>query len=670
MAPTSSHNRAGFGVLLIGWDAAGCARVKAMLREGGRSPFKLHDWLESVGGSLDAMHAPSVDVVLFDISGGALDGFAQARSKAPHLPIVVLCEPEEEEAALQTVHLGAQEYLIKPRIEAHLLQRTLRYAIERARAEAALAHERNLLATLLENIPDRIYFKDDSSRFIRVNQAMTSFFRIARPEDAYGKTDADFFGPEHASEALEDERRVMESGEPVCEKIEKEIRTDGAESWSLTTKLPLRDPTGRIVGTCGISREITRLKKMEERLDSERKLLRSVIDNLPDCIFLKDVAGRFLIVNAAFVESLGAASAEEILGHTVHDFHSAGIADRMHVEDEKVFESNQPLVNCEEHFVDPDGKERWTLMTRVPWYSENNDVLGLVCISRDITEKKLAEENLKRAYAEVAQSREEVLGAMNKLQAAHRELRAVQMQLIEAEKMRTVGRLAAGVAHEVKNPLAVLKMGVEYLSSIEFQDENTALILQEMSDAVHRADGVIRGLLDFSAPTRLDLQPADLNLIVEDALRHVRTELKGGYNIVREFQDDLPPVRIDAAKLSQTLINLLTNAIHAMEGGGTVRVRTYSRQLTGIGQNISNSSSGSYRIGETVVIAEVDDTGPGIPEDKLGKIFEPFFTTKPTGKGTGLGLSVVKTIIDLHGGSIDLRNLSTGGARATITLPA
>jgi signal transduction histidine kinase len=103
-----------------------------------------------------------------------------------------------------------------------------------------------------------------------------------------------------------------------------------------------------------------------------------------------------------------------------------------------------------------------------------------------------------------------------------------------------------------------------------------------------------------------------------------------------------------------------------MEGGGTATVRTYSKQLTGVGANVSDQRSESFRVGETIVVAEIDDTGPGIPEDKLSKIFEPFFTTKPTGKGTGLGLSVVRTIVDLHGATIDLRNLPEGGARVTL----
>jgi signal transduction histidine kinase len=190
--------------------------------------------------------------------------------------------------------------------------------------------------------------------------------------------------------------------------------------------------------------------------------------------------------------------------------------------------------------------------------------------------------------------------------------------------------------------------------------------VKEMADAVSRADDVIRGLLDFSAPKQIDVKREDLNAVIDQALKLVRGEMKPGVEIVRELQKKLPPLALDAAKMSQVFVNLFINALHAMGDAGTLSVRTYSKQLTGVGANVGSSRSESLRVGSTIVVVEIDDTGHGIPEDKLGKIFEPFFTTKPTGVGTGLGLSVVKTIVDLHGATIDVRNLHDAGARVTI----
>ena len=260
---------------------------------------------------------------------------------------------------------------------------------------------------------------------------------------------------------------------------------------------------------------------------------------------------------------------------------------------------------------------------------------------------------------------------MQNLQAAHNELRAVQLQLIEAEKMKSIGRLSAGVAHEVKNPLAVIKMGIEFMSIQKFPDEAVPLILKDMADAVSRADAVIMGLLDFSAPKQLAVKREDINAIITNAgARLVRGGMTGAFEVEFDLQPNLPKVKLDASKIGQVFINLFTNAIHAMGDQGTLGIRTYlGEQLTGVGSNIGDSRSESFRVGQTIVVAEIDDTGHGIPDDKLAKIFEPFFTTKPTGKGTGLGLSVAKTIVDLHGGTIDLRNLPDGGRARDCDVP-
>src|SRR4029079_16667355 len=155
-------------------------------------------------------------------------------------------------------------------------------------------------------------------------------------------------GERHARAAIKDERRVMETGRPILGKIEFETLADGRKSWSLTTKLPLRDRKGEIIGTCGISREITDLKEMERKLSNERYLLRSVIDNLPDHIYLQDASGAYLLDNVAHQRWLGASSAEEVLGRTAFDFFPQEVAEDFHADDCAVLESGQALLNHEE----------------------------------------------------------------------------------------------------------------------------------------------------------------------------------------------------------------------------------------------------------------------------------------------------------------------------------
>jgi len=326
--------------------------------------------------------------------------------------------------------------------------------------------------------------------------------------------------------------------------------------------------------------------------------------------------------------------------------------------DMAVLREGKPWFNHEEQ-TSSTGEATWLITSKVPLRDEHGTITGLVCINRDITERKKAQDDLIAPNARLE-------AAIASVKEAHQELHAVQLQLIEAEKLKSIGRLAAGVAHEVKNPLAIISMGVEFLGGKYSGDETTAAVLKELADAVQRADNVIKGLLDFSAPRQLALATNDLNAIIRSALLLVRGEMRENHRLEIEL-GDIPPIDIDRGKVSQVFVNLFTNALQAMPDGGTLTVRTRVEQVVGVGANIGGESSEVFQAGDRVVIAEVADTGPGIPPEVLPRIFEPFFTTKPTGKGTGLGMSVVRSIMNLQRATIVMSNRPTGGALATLT---
>ncbi|MDD5350386.1 MAG: PAS domain-containing protein [Chthoniobacteraceae bacterium] len=519
--------------------------------------------------------------------------------------------------------------------------------------------ERLFLHAMLDSSPDHIYFKDTQSRFLCISRALARYFGLADPSEALGKTDFDFHSPEKAEIRFEDERRIMETHTPIVDKVERQTaREDGHPIWVLTSKSPLCDCQGRLVGTFGISRDITMLKTMEDALGSERNLLRTVIDNVPDFIFAKDADGRYTLNNEAHIRFLGKSSPEDVEGKTVFDLFPPESAKAAHADDRIVMESGQPVLDR----LESPAPGRWLLTSKIPVFDVHGTVTGLVAISRDITEQKQAQEQLEKANADLRQSREKLLHALE-------ELRAVQLQLVEAEKMKLVGRLAAGVAHEVKNPLAIIGMGLDYLNGQKFDDPNVPVVLAEIGNAVQRADRVVRELLDFSAPKKMGRAPEDVNRIVRNALVLARGDLGARkIAVVEELTSDLPLVRLDAMKIEQALVNLFSNAAQAMGAGGRLTVRTGCRQVTGIGENVAHS--GRFLPGARVVAIEILDTGTGIPEADLGRVFEPFFTTKPTGKGTGLGLTVTKTIIDLHGGEIEIGNRPEGGACVTLLFNA
>jgi PAS domain S-box-containing protein len=311
-----------------------------------------------------------------------------------------------------------------------------------------------------------------------------------------------------------------------------------------------------------------------------------------------------------------------------------------------------------------DGSIRWVRNQRVPFYTPEGVLAGYDGLVSDVTPRKETEEKLTQANARLR----EVLASLTK---SHEELQATQMQLIEAEKMQTVGRLAAGVAHEVKNPLAVLQMGIGFLSKQPVMDDSQiSYVLKEMGEAVDRADGVVSDLLEFASPKELELEETEIEPLIRQTLRFVRHQLSAAkVTVVTNFAGRLPTCRLDRNKMKQVLVNLFVNASHAMPEGGTLTVTTSWYQLM-VDEEVSGGSrpGAQFRAGDTVFVIEIADTGTGIPPEQLSRVFDPYFTTKPTGKGNGLGLTVTKTIIDLHGGRVQIANRIGGGVIVTLAL--
>ncbi|MBT7953367.1 MAG: hypothetical protein HN764_17200 [Gammaproteobacteria bacterium] len=251
------------------------------------------------------------------------------------------------------------------------------------------------------------------------------------------------------------------------------------------------------------------------------------------------------------------------------------------------------------------------------------------------------------------------------------ELREIQLQLFQAEKMETIGTLSAGIAHEVKNPLAVIQLGINYLQKTLQKDEGIDGVIQDMDNAVHRADSVIKELVDFSASKQLKLEKQEPNQIIEESLLLVKHELtKYNINVVKKLDKNISLIEADRNKLQQVFINVYMNAILAMGAKGTLLVRSYAGVLKNELKKHDMSTSGQFRLTKNVVVIEIQDTGPGIKSEDENKIFEPFFTTKKAGVGTGLGLTVTENIVRLHNAYIDIKNHKEGGVIVSIIFKA
>ena len=248
----------------------------------------------------------------------------------------------------------------------------------RKQAEDELTHERHLLRSLLDTVPEGIFFKDDQGRFIRVSKALADRLGLAGPADAVGKSDADFFPPEHARPVLQDEQEVMRTGAPMVGKEEREVWADGRERWVLITKLPLRDPAGRVVGTMGISSDLTERRRAEEALRTSEALFHSLVESLPQNIFRKDLSGRFTFANQRFCAILGRPP-EDVVGRTDYDFYPPALAEKYRQDDAAVVRADRPIETVEEH-VTGDGAKLYVQVIKTPVHGPDGQVAGTQCI--------------------------------------------------------------------------------------------------------------------------------------------------------------------------------------------------------------------------------------------------------------------------------------------------
>jgi len=483
---------------------------------------------------------------------------------------------------------------------------------ERNQVEEKLTQERYLIDALLKNIPDHIYFKDRDSRFLRVNSAQAKMFGSTDPDQIIGKTDFDFFSEEHARQAFEDEQTIILTGQPVI-KEEKETWTDRQDSWVYTTKVPLYDNDGKIVGTFGISRDITRRKKAEEELAAERNLLRNLIDNMPDRIYAKDLNSRFIVCNEALVKRMGMTNLEDIIGKTDFDLVPKDLATQYYSNEQEIIKTGKPLINHEESMGSISGSVRWNLSTKVPFRDTSGKIVGIVGMGRDITDRKLAEEEIK--------------------------LKNELLQTINAEKDKFFSILA----HDLKGPLSA------FLSATQILIENIQVMTLEeikeisvsMKTSASNIYSLLENLLEWSRLRRgaLDFVPEkfDLKKKVEECV-DVLSESARKKRIATTISiPDGLEVFADNHMFDSVIRNLISNAIKFTQLGGNVSVTT----------EYSNDHS---------IIVNVIDSGIGMPPDLKSKLFLLNEKTNRNGTegelSTGLGLLLCKEFIEKNGGKI------------------
>ena len=375
------------------------------------------------------------------------------------------------------------------------------------------------------------------------------------------------------------------------------------------------------------------LERARERqaLRRHERLVREIIDANPSLIFVKDWEGRFVLVNQATAEIYGT-TVDGLVGKTDADFNpNAEEVAHFLRDDREVMASGRPKFVPEEPVTNPHTKQtRWFQTIKLPLRLPGEEAVTMLGVATEITERKLLEE-----------------------------------QLLQSQKMEAVGQLAGGVAHDFNNILTAI-VGYSDLLAAELGDNaQQREDIEEIRKAARRAAALTRQLLSFSRKQVLEPRIVDVNGVVLNLDKMLRSLMSENIELATQLAEDLDAARVDPNQLEQVIMNLAINARDAMPDGGTVTIETANATL---GEDYA-AKHVSVIPGVYVMLA-VTDTGCGMTEATKARIFEPFFTTKPAGRGTGLGLSTVYGIVKQSGGNIWLYSEPNKGTTFKIYLPA
>jgi two-component system cell cycle sensor histidine kinase/response regulator CckA len=493
---------------------------------------------------------------------------------------------------------------------------------DRMQKEEELQNERNRLRTLIDMLPHSIYMKDTACRKTMANAIDLAILGCGSEAEAIGKTDFDFFPAEVAELFHHDDQEVLQSGKPVIDREEYYVDPEGHKRWLFTSKVPMRDVEGKVVGLIGVGRDITAIKEREAKIREQAQLL----DLASDAITVRDDNNRIRFWNKSAERNFGWA-AQEAIGKDEDELLHA----RRPGEPKEAFRlvMDKGVWVGDLHYVTKDGREilgeaRWTLIR-----DEIANSFSILCVSTDVTER-----------------------------------RAVQAQLLRAQRLESLGTLAGGIAHDLNNVLTPIISGLETITP-SITDEGARHILSTVVRSAQRGAGVVKQVLGFARGLEGEHKQVAIQAVLEEVVGIVRETFPKSIEVLLQAPADLPPIMGSATQLHQILMNLCVNARDAMPEGGRLAISARSERLD---ESYARMHLGAKPI--AYVLMEVEDTGTGMTLDVVDKIFDPFFTTKPPGKGTGLGLSTALTIVKAHGGFINVYSEPGRGSSFKVYLPA
>jgi len=565
-----------------------------------------------------------------------------------------------------------------------------------------LENERNLLRTIIDTLPDLIYIKDKESRFIAANRKILEVMKSPSYEYLEGKTDFDFYPKKIAQLFYDDEQQVIKTKKALISREEIGFDSEGNQRIVSTTKVPFFDADGNICGIVGVGRDITEMKEYEETLkqhtadlqeknklleerqeeiqkqseslgeqnmilEKERNLLRTLIDHMPDYIYIKDKESRFLTVNKRLLKVMHAKSLDDIIGKTDYDSTPTKEAADLYFQDERrIIATGAPIINKEEIGFDENDRERVISTTKVPFYDVDGNIAGIVGIGRDITKQKNAEkqlreqaQNLQEVNIILEERQEKIQQQSEELNKQAQDLKKanVQLEYLNATK----NKFFSIIAHDLKNPFQAIFGFSELLlrNYDDFDAPQKMDLLGMIKTSSESAYNLLENLLQW-ARTQTDRikynpAPSDIAELIEQniTLNQASAENK---HISLISECNCPSKAFsDKNMINLVLRNLISNAIKFTNDGGIVTIQC------------SEDKKKPDQIEISIV-----DTGIGISQENIKKLFriDEYFSTAGTAgeSGTGLGLIICKEFVEKNKGEIKIQSELGVGTTFTFTL--